>query len=116
MSSPAHTASASPTPPAEVAERFLATLQLERAAACHADLDALIAIQEQKRALLPELRSAKLDEQVRASLQKLAQRNLVLLRQLVQCYAALHSEGADPTYDAQGQCQPPEARALRGRL
>lgn len=116
MSSATAPEAEAPKPAQSAEQRFLEALKQERAAACQADVDRLLELQEEKRQLLRELRVAELSQQVRASLASQAQRNLALLRQLVQCYSALSTESGEPTYDAHGQCSRQETRALRGYL
>ena len=85
----------------EAAQAFARALDAERAAALRADFDALLRVQEEKRALLPELKQG-LPADVVADLTERARKNLVLLRTLHSCvqgYLGIE----ESTYTAQGQ-------------
>jgi hypothetical protein len=87
----------------EAAQAFARALDEERAAALRADFDALLRVQEEKRALLPELKQG-LAPDIAADLSERARKNLVLLRTLHACVQGyLGIEVEDPTYTAQGQ-------------
>src|ERR1700759_2454903 len=86
----------------EAAQGFARPRDEERAAALRAEFGALLRVQEEKRALLPELKQALLPREVAADLTERARKNLALLRTLhacVQGYLGIE----DSTYTAQGQ-------------
>lgn len=83
------------------AQAFARALDEERAAALRADFDALLRVQEEKRALLPELKQG-LPPEVVADLSERARKNLVLLRTLHACVSG-YLGIEDSTYTAQGQ-------------
>ena len=87
----------------DAARHFLTLLERERKAACEADVEALVAIQDEKSEVLARLRvegaSDDLLEQLAA-----AEANIVLMRHLVLCLRGL-IEGVDEpasTYNASG--------------
>ena len=96
---------------------FRALLQAEKEAACQADVDRLMALQEAKQMALPALLECEASSAAKQQLQAAAQRNVRLLRQLVQCLAGVvGGETADGTYDARGCRNVANHSAWRGQL
>jgi hypothetical protein len=86
----------------EAAQAFARALDDERAAALRADFDTLLRVQEEKRALLPELKQG-LPPEIVADLSERARKNLVLLRTLHACVQGYLGLEEEATYTAQGQ-------------
>ena len=86
----------------EACAAFEQLLVEERKAALRADVDALAALQEQKRALLDAVKSSP--EAARHAPQLLlnAENNLRLIRQLVSCLRLSLGVEEDPTYTSRG--------------
>lgn len=102
----------------EAAEAFAHALEAEREAALCADFDALLRIQDEKRELLPVLK-ATADPAVVEALSERARKNLVLMRQLLQCVQGMLGLDAEPSgYTATGQSslQAGATPTVRGRL
>jgi|ERR1700712_3568305 hypothetical protein len=99
----------------EAAQAFARALEAEREAALHADFDALLRIQDEKRALMPLLKEQQTPESA-AELAEFARRNIVLLRHLLACVRGTLGLDHEPTYTAKGQATGATGVALRGRL
>jgi len=99
----------------EAAQAFARALEAERAAATRADLDALLRIQEEKRALMPLVQQHAPAELAREFAER-ARENLSLMRHLLACLRGYISLEAEPTYTARGEAIPSQPGALRGRL
>lgn len=85
----------------EVVREFAKVLESERQFALRADVDALAAIQEEKRALLAKLLESGAPEAETAKLKQRALSNVQLIRHLVVCLQGLITpEGS--TYTAGG--------------
>lgn len=97
-------------------EAFAMALAEERRAAMHADFDALMRVQEQKRALMPALRGASMDETTHRELSEAARENIALIRHLFVCVKGYLGSEAEPNYTARGDTAPNQIRYLRGRL
>lgn len=102
----------------DAAQAFARALTEEREAALRADFDTLMRVQEEKRALLPQLKTGIAPE-LAADLQESARQNLVLLRQLLTLVQGALGVEAGQTYTAHGQAagygQQTQV-SLRGRL
>ena len=85
----------------EAVLQFAKILEDERGFALRADIDALSAIQEQKRTVLSELLTSEVPEEERTRLRELALANVQLIRHLVACLQGLISPEA-ATYTAGG--------------
>jgi hypothetical protein len=99
----------------DAAQAFAALLADERQAAIRADFDALLRIQDEKRALLAQLKQHASPELV-SELAERARTNLGLMRHLVSCLRGHLGIDAEPTYTARGQAASALCRALRGRV
>ena len=95
------------------AQRLRSLLDAERNAAVAADLDALVALQQDKRELVDELRGQGLDAPVLPELASKAHANLQLMRHLVGVLRALTLPEAD-AYTPRGLREDAPAGA-RGR-
>lgn len=92
-------------------------LDEERDAARRADVDRLVSLQEEKRAVLDRLGAISLSTEDRARIGRRAEANLALMRHLSQCLGAYLGAGNPTTYSATGLARPsvPPAR-IRGSL
>lgn len=92
-------------------------LDAERAVALRADVDALGAIQQEKRVLLDKLLAANVPIPECDELRKKALANVQLIRHLVACLKGISSPDDTPTYNA-GGASPEVALSRRswGRL
>ena len=97
-------------------EAFARALAEERRAAMQADFDALLRVQEDKRALMPALREASMDEALHRELSEAARENIALIRHLFVCVKGYLGAEAEPNYTARGEASPAAANYLRGRL
>jgi hypothetical protein len=100
-------------------ERFEALLDSERQAALTADLESLVRLQDDKRALLAELAREPLSDEVIERLHARARANVASMRHLTAILRALLIAGegeGEPGYDDRGSRRPPELRRLRGAL
>ena len=96
-------------------EAFAMALAEERRAAMQADFDALMRVQEQKRALMPALRDAPMDETTHRELSEAARDNIALIRHLFVCVKG-YLGSDEPNYTARGESAPTTMHYLRGRL
>jgi len=88
----------------DAARHFLMLLERERRAACDADVEELIAIQDEKSQVLARLRIEGASDDLLEQLTAAAEANIVLMRHLVLCLRGL-IEGMDEptsTYNASG--------------
>jgi hypothetical protein len=87
----------------DAARHFLSLLDRERDAACQADVEALVAIQDEKTEVLARLRTEGTPNDMLEHLTAAAEANIVLMRHLVLCLRGL-IEGVDEasTYNASG--------------
>ena len=69
----------------EAAQAFARALAEERRAALKADFDGLLRVQDEKRALLSELRAAGVDAELHRELSDAARQNVQLIRHLFAC-------------------------------
>jgi hypothetical protein len=99
----------------EAAQAFARALEAEREAALHADFDALLRIQEEKRALMPLLKEQQTPEAA-AELAEAARKNILLMRHLLACVRGYLGIDQEPTYTAKGQATSLGPVALRGRI
>jgi len=103
----------------DVVQAFAEALEVERKAALCADFETLLAVQDQKRELLPLLKTCP--DQARVDdLSEQARKNLQLMRQLlavVQGMVGVTNESAS-AYTANGQTsvQPVAQTTVRGKL
>jgi hypothetical protein len=98
-------------------ERFEALLDAEHRAALAADLEALVRLQEDKRALLAELGAQALPDEVIERLHRRASANVATMRHLMVVLRGLVGVGeGERGYDDRGSCRPPELRRLHGAL
>ena len=100
----------------EAAQAFARALAEERRAALHADFDALLRVQEEKRALMASLRGAGLDAEVRREIYEAARDNIALIRHLVGCVKGYLGASAEPGYTARGEIAQAAMNTVRGRL
>lgn len=85
----------------EAAQAFAQILERENLAARKADVDALVSLQDEKRALMSRLEQSETPEGVLAELRARAHHNIQLMRHLTQCLQGmLAPQGA--TYNAGG--------------
>jgi hypothetical protein len=90
-----------------------ALLEEERSAVRRADLERLVALQEEKRAIVRELESehADLDE-----IRRMARENIALMRHLADMLEVLVTGSSGATYGAYGQKRPSILKHERGWL
>lgn len=100
----------------EAAQAFAHALAEERRAALHADFDALVRVQEEKRVLLTSLVQAGLDESLKRELAEAARQNIALIKHLFACVKGYLGAQAEPGYTARGETAPARVHHLRGRL
>jgi hypothetical protein len=100
----------------EAAQAFARALAEERRAALHADFDALLRVQEDKRALLPALKAAAIDAEAQRELTEAARQNIALIRHLFACVKGYLGASAEPGYTARGEVAQTAMNHLRGRL
>ena len=99
------------------ARKLADILERERAAARRADIDALVALQADKREALAALVSEELSEEEHGALATAVRANISLIRHLVQCLEGMAGGGAQNGYNASGErTSVAPAGALRGRL
>ncbi len=94
-----------PAPMPEAAARFRDALAVERDAARRADVDALVAIQDEKRAALEVLREAGLPQELRDAFAREAQLNLELMHHLVSCLRGIVASDGGAVYGKQGNVE-----------
>jgi hypothetical protein len=97
-------------------QAFAQALAEERRAAMQADFEALVRVQDDKRALLPALREVELDAAVHRQLGEAARENVALIRHLFACVKGYLGAQAEPSYTARGEAAPSAPSYLRGRL
>jgi hypothetical protein len=100
----------------EAAEAFSRALAEERRAALQADFDALLRVQEEKRALMEGLREAAIDPELAKELGEAARQNVALIRHLVACVKGYLGASAEPGYTARGETAQAALNTVRGRL
>jgi hypothetical protein len=100
----------------EAAQAFARALAEERRAALHADFDALLRVQEDKRALLPALNAAAIDAEAQRELTEAARQNIALIRHLFACVKGYLGASAEQGYTARGEVAHAAMNHLRGRL
>ena len=103
----------------DVVQAFADALEVERKAALCADFETLLAVQDQKRELLPLLKTCP--DQARVDdLSEQARKNLQLMRQLlavVQGMASVtNASGSAYTSNGQTSIQPASQTTVRGKL
>jgi hypothetical protein len=98
------------------AQAYRAALEREHAAAVRADFDALLAVQEDKRALVPSMRQAMLSDEAVEALAAQARANIALMRHLVQCLQGAMGMSSASTYTARGEARPVGGPNVRGVL
>lgn len=94
-----------PAPMPEAVARFRDALAAEREALRHADVDALVAIQDEKRAALDGLREAGLPQEIRDAFAREAQANLELMHHLVSCLRGIVVSDGGAVYGKQGHVE-----------
>lgn len=99
----------------EAVTEFARLLESERMHALRADVDALVAIQEEKRAALEKLLASGAPETETRRLREKALSNVQLIRHLVACLQGL-SAPESPTYNADGGRASVPPRRILGRL
>ena len=102
----------------DVAQAFAEALEVERNAALCADFETLLRVQEQKRELVPLLKTYP-DQAVVDDLSERARKNLQLLRQLlatVQGMVGATLQESAYTSSGQSSVQAPAQTTVRGRL
>ena len=100
----------------DAAQAFARALIEERRAAIAADFDALVRVQEEKRARLSELQAAGVDLQTQRELGEIARENVYLIRHLFACVKGYLGATAEPGYTARGEVAPASMNHVRGRL
>jgi len=87
----------------DAARHFLSLLDQERQAACQADVDTLVSVQEEKARVLASLQAEGASNELLDQLAAAAEANIILMRHLVLCLRGLIEgvQGSD-TYDASG--------------
>jgi hypothetical protein len=85
-------------------DAFIALLEREREAARRADIDALLQLQEAKRAAVEEIRKSDLPRDRLNHLAEKARANIWLLRHLVHCLQGAIGASDGQTYTADGRC------------
>jgi glucose-6-phosphate-specific signal transduction histidine kinase len=100
----------------EAAQAFARALAEERRAALQADFDALLRVQEEKRALMESLRDGSIEAEFARELHEVAQQNIALIRHLVSCVKGYLGATAEPGYTARGEAAPTAVNHVRGRL
>jgi len=100
----------------DAAEAFSRALAEERRAALQADFDALLRVQEEKRALMPSLREAAIDPELTKKLGEAARQNVALIRHLVACVKGYLGASAEPGYTARGETAQAALHTVRGKL
>jgi len=98
------------------AQAFARALVEERRAAVAADFDALLRVQEEKRACLSELQAAGVDLETQRALAEAARENIYLIRHLFACVKGYLGATAEPGYTARGEVAPASMNHVRGRL
>jgi hypothetical protein len=99
------------------AQAYRDALEREHAAALRADFEALLVVQDEKRALVPSMREATLSDEEVETLAVQARANIALMRHLVQCLqgaAGVNNAGA--TYSARGEARLEGGSNVRGVL
>jgi hypothetical protein len=99
----------------DAAQAFVRALDAEREAATRADFDALLRIQDDKRALMAVLQ-ATTPPDIARELATRARQNLALMRHLLACVRGHLGLDAEPTYSARGEALSSNHSALRGRV
>jgi hypothetical protein len=99
----------------DVVQAFEAALETERVAALRADFDTLLRVQDEKRALLAQLKASATPE-VAGELAERARKNVFLIRHLLACLRGQLGLDAEPTYGARGQAIDAPQGGMRGRL
>jgi hypothetical protein len=103
----------------DAAQALARALIEERRAAVAADFDALLRVQEEKRARLSELQSAganAVDAATQRELAEAARQNIYLIRHLFACVKGYLGATAEPGYTARGEVAPASLNHVRGRL
>jgi hypothetical protein len=100
----------------EAAQAFARALVEERRAAVQADFDALVRVQDEKRARLDELRAVELSAELHRELAEAARQNVQLIRHLFACVKGYLGATAEPGYTARGEVAPAAVNHVRGRL
>jgi hypothetical protein len=100
----------------EAAEEFSALLDRERQAALRADVEALAALQEEKRGWLTRVKNGELEGSIAEELIARAHGNVGLIRNLVICLRGVLGGDTEPTYTAKGLCPVAPEGSLRGKL
>lgn len=101
----------------DVVQEFAEALEIERKAALCADFETLLRVQDQKRELLPLLKThpdqARVDD-----LSERARKNLQLMRQLLAVVQGMVGVTHESAYTASGQTsiQPAAQTTVRGKL
>jgi len=87
----------------DAARHFLSLLDQERQAACAADVETLVSVQDEKARVLAALQEEGASNELLDQLAAAAEANIVLMRHLVLCLRGLIEgvQGTD-TYDASG--------------
>lgn len=98
------------------AKEFAVLLDRERDAARKADIDTLLSLQEQKRAVMDQLRALSASPDEIDFLAQSAKANIVLIRYLVQCLRGVVEGGDESVYTASGARLSAPAGRHRGSL
>jgi hypothetical protein len=99
----------------DAAQAFARALDAEREAAIKADFEALLRIQDEKRALMVAVKETTTPE-VAGELADRARKNIILLRHLLACLRGHLGLDSEPTYTSRGEAALRNQVALRGRL
>jgi hypothetical protein len=100
----------------DAAQAFARALVEERRAAIAADFDALLRVQDEKRARLSELQAAGVDVETQRELAAIAHENISLIRHLFACVKGYLGATAEPGYTARGEVATASMNHVRGRL
>jgi len=98
------------------AARLLDVLARERAAARAADLDALAALQLEKRQAVDALAATAPPDVERTELARAAEANVRLLAHLAACLRAFTGAESRTTYTTRGKSETPPPTRLRGAI
>jgi len=101
---------------AQAAEEFSSLLDRERQAALSADVDALTALQEEKRAWLTRAKNGEFEASLADDLIARAHANVGLIRNLVVCLRGVLGGDSEPTYTSRGLRPVEPEGSLRGKL
>ncbi|MEM6960604.1 MAG: hypothetical protein AAF550_02530 [Myxococcota bacterium] len=99
-------------------QKFRDVLTKERTATRCANLDELLEIQEEKRALLSRIQDIGIHDSELEEISELSRRNIGLMRHLVSCLRGLATGGEEPSiaYSASGKPKDLQSGLRRGAI